>query len=99
MRWLSGTGEPEVSEGQPGDFYLNESNGDIYANENGTWNQKANIQGPQGDRGQRGQTGASGADGATNASELSISSIDGLDASNVQDALEELAAQLTGGEE
>lgn len=66
MRFEFGEEAPEPSLGQPGDVYLNTSNGDFYLNQNGEWNQVANLQGPtgpQGDAGPQGDTGPSGADG------------------------------------
>ncbi|GAK12239.1 hypothetical protein [Geomicrobium sp. JCM 19039] len=85
MRWHDGVGEPDGSLGQPGDMYLNTSNGDVYANENGTWNQVANIQGPAGSDGANGSDGEQGPPGQDGA--------DGQDAEN-QFTLEQRDALL-----
>ena len=66
MRFLSGTTNPTPEIGVPGDVYLNTSSGDLFKNDNGTWNILMNLvgpQGPQGDPGPKGDPGADGADG------------------------------------
>lgn len=63
MRFLSGEGEPTADTGQPGDVYLDTTNGDLYENVNGTWTKVMNLRGPKGEKGDRGDTGAKGADG------------------------------------
>lgn len=65
-RWLSGAGVPAASQGQPGDFYLNRSNGDVFEKTTGTtWTYRTNIVGPQGPQGANGAPGATGPAGAT----------------------------------
>jgi hypothetical protein len=57
--WLNGTGVPASSLGSTGDWYLNDSNGDLYSKTNAvTWTLKANIIGPSG-------SGGSGGTGVT----------------------------------
>lgn len=46
--WLSGTTEPTTTQGKNGDFYLNESNYDIYKKTDGVWNKIGNIKGEKG---------------------------------------------------
>lgn len=45
---FNGAGLPIVSLGTDGDEYLNNSNGDLYFKENGTWVFKLNLKGPAG---------------------------------------------------
>lgn len=47
--WLSGTTEPTTAEGKNGDFYLNESNYDIYKKTDGDWSKIGNIKGDDGE--------------------------------------------------
>lgn len=63
MEFLFGSGAPGESVGQPGDVYMDTDNGDIYKNENATWNKKGNLQGPRGPQGERGPKGEPGEDG------------------------------------
>lgn len=63
MRFISGEGAPTEEVGQPGDIYLNESNGDLYNNVNGTWTLNMNLVGPQGPQGPQGDTGPQGPQG------------------------------------
>ncbi|PAD90588.1 hypothetical protein CHH52_19175 [Shouchella clausii] len=44
-------------------MYLDNDSGDLYLNQNGTWNKQANLKGPQGDRGEVGPTGKEGPEG------------------------------------
>lgn len=46
--WYSGTGEPSSNLGTTGDFYLDTTTYDIYANTYGTWGKIGNIQGNKG---------------------------------------------------
>ena len=64
MRFLSGTTNPTPEIGVPGDVYLNTSSGDLFKNDNGTWNILMNLVGPQGPQGAPGPKGDPGADGA-----------------------------------
>jgi hypothetical protein len=67
--WYSGAGAPSDALGQNGDYYLNDSNGDVYTKLAGTWGAAIdNLTGPQGPAGQDGadgDTGPAGADGKT----------------------------------
>lgn len=78
MRFISGEGAPTEEVGQPGDVYLNESNGDLYNNVNGTWTLSMNLvgpqgpQGPQGEEGPQGPQGPAGADGVDGADGVSV---------------------------
>lgn len=74
MRFYFGTSDP-TDEGQPGDVYLNTDSGDVFKNENGTWNNKGNLQGPQGPQGNDGadgEQGPPGEDGADGADGVSV---------------------------
>lgn len=64
MRFLFGESNPTAEDGQPGDVFLNTNSGDIFSNDNGTWNLQGNLQGPQGEQGPQGPAGADGQDGA-----------------------------------
>src|SRR5699024_3930799 len=64
MRFISGTTDPDGSIGEPGDVYLNTSSGDMFKNDNGTWNLLLNLIGPEGPKGDQGPAGADGTDGA-----------------------------------
>jgi len=63
MRFLFGESDPTESDGQPGDVFLNTNSGDIFSNDNGTWNLQGNLQGPQGIAGAEGEQGPPGNDG------------------------------------
>ena len=63
MRFLFGESDPTESDGQPGDVFLNTNSGDIFSNDNGTWNLQGNLQGPQGSPGGQGPPGEDGSDG------------------------------------
>lgn len=64
MRFLFGETDPTASDGEPGDVFLNTNSGDIFKNENGTWNLQGNLRGPQGERGPEGPQGEQGPAGA-----------------------------------
>ena len=70
MRFLSGVTNPTSDIGVPGDVYLNTTSGDLFRNDNGTWNLLMNLvgpqgpEGPQGEQGPQGPKGDPGADGA-----------------------------------
>src|SRR5690606_12156462 len=57
MRFHFGTGAPDASLGAPGEVYLNTANGEIYVNQNGTWNQPGSLRGPRGPQGPEGDPG------------------------------------------
>lgn len=63
MRFHSGEGAPGTEVGQPGDGYINTSNGDFYLNQNGNWELELNLRGPQGEPGPQGAPGQDGVDG------------------------------------
>ena len=48
MRFLNGVTDPTSDIGVPGDVYLNTTSGDLFRNDNGTWNLLMNLVGPQG---------------------------------------------------
>src|SRR5699024_8766786 len=56
MRFLIGEGAPDETIGQPGDAYLDQSSGDLYKNQNGTWKKEINLKGKQGDKGDPGKS-------------------------------------------
>lgn len=61
--WRSGAGAPAGGLGEDGDYYLNTSNGDIYARVAGSWGLIGNLTGPAGAAGAAGAPGAPGAEG------------------------------------
>ena len=63
MRFLSGVTNPTSDIGVPGDVYLNTTSGDLFRNDNGTWNLLMNLVGPQGPKGDTGPEGDPGAEG------------------------------------
>lgn len=63
MRFLSGVTDPTSDIGAPGDVYLNTTSGDLFRNDNGTWNLLMNLVGPQGSEGPQGIQGDPGVDG------------------------------------
>ncbi|MFA6066887.1 MAG: collagen-like protein [Candidatus Babeliaceae bacterium] len=65
--WYNGAGVPGVGLGVTGDYYLNDSNGDVYVKLISGWASIANILGPQGATGITGATGNTGITGATGA--------------------------------
>ena len=46
--WLDGSGAPDSSLGNDGDFYLDNDTCDVYVKENGAWTVKVNVKGEQG---------------------------------------------------
>lgn len=52
--WRDGTGAPSNSLGLNNDFYLNDSNGDVYKRAGGAYSLVTNIKGPQGAQGPSG---------------------------------------------
>ena len=60
---LNGKANPEASQGNNGDKYVNTETGDIFVKNNGTWEKEGNIKGPKGDKGERGQDGTQGLPG------------------------------------
>jgi hypothetical protein len=61
--WLSSYIVPTNGYGKDGDYYLNTTNGDVYAKASGAWTKVTNIVGPMGAQGLQGLTGATGATG------------------------------------
>jgi hypothetical protein len=59
--WRGGTVAPSNTLGNNGDFYVNESTGDIYQKAGGAWSLTGNIKGPQGPTGAAGATIRDGA--------------------------------------
>lgn len=47
-RWYDGAGAPSGATGSNGDYYLNTSNGDVYAKSGGSWSLVGNVRGPAG---------------------------------------------------
>jgi hypothetical protein len=65
---LFGTGIPNPSQGDEGDFYIQEGLGvvgDVYRKESGLWELKGSLEGPAGPQGIQGPQGPAGIDGAT----------------------------------
>jgi hypothetical protein len=63
--WFSGAGVPSGGLGKVPDWYLNETNGDVYEKTGETtWTLRDNLTGPQGPQGVQGNTGATGPQGA-----------------------------------
>ena len=65
--WFSGSGAPAGALGDDGDFYLDDTTGDLYAKSGGTWSVVDNLTGPQGPQGLQGDPGPAGADGVDGA--------------------------------
>lgn len=63
MRFLNGVTDPTPDIGAPGDVYLNTTSGDLFKNDNGTWNLLMNLVGPQGPKGDTGPEGPQGEQG------------------------------------
>lgn len=62
IAWLTGSGAPNNSHGNDGDFYLDTSNGDYYLKVSGVWGSpEGNLTGPQGPAGPTGPQGPEGA--------------------------------------
>jgi hypothetical protein len=61
--WHRGAGAPDNGLGANGDFYLRESNGDVYFKAAGAWSVSVNIKGPAGDDGAPGADGEQGPQG------------------------------------
>jgi hypothetical protein len=62
---LAGEGPPSSDLGEPGDFYLNLINGDLYGPKDGQgWGEPVNLSGADGEDGADGQDGQDGADGS-----------------------------------
>lgn len=60
MRFLFGETAPTTADGQPGDVYLNTSNGDFYQNQNTEWVKIGTLRGPVGPKGEPGPAGPKG---------------------------------------
>lgn len=71
MEFLFGGSDP-ADEGKSGDVFLNTNSGDIFKNEEGTWNLKGNLQGPQGPSGADGEQGPQGPEGPAGADGISV---------------------------
>jgi hypothetical protein len=63
--WYNGTGAPSVSLGTNGDYYLDDSTGNVYQKSAGAWSIAASIKGPQGIQGIQGIQGPIGPAGTT----------------------------------
>jgi hypothetical protein len=48
IEWLNGSGAPDVSLGEEGDYYLDNDTGDVYFKTGGVWTLVSNIEGPEG---------------------------------------------------
>jgi hypothetical protein len=65
-QWTDGTGSPTGgTPGATGDYYIDNSTGDVYNYDGDTWNQTTNLSGPTGPQGATGVTGPTGPQGAT----------------------------------
>jgi len=63
--WIGGAGAPAGTLGRVGDWYLNQTNGDVYEKTgSSTWTLRTNITGPIGATGAQGPAGATGAPGS-----------------------------------
>jgi hypothetical protein len=65
--WRDGAGAPSSGLGVNGDYYLNDTTGDVYLKASGAYSIVANIKGATGSTGATGGTGAPGATGAAGA--------------------------------
>ncbi|WP_192880427.1 YadA-like family protein [Haemophilus haemolyticus] len=61
---LSGATGPTAKDGKDGDTYIDSTTGDVYKNQNGTWDKIGNIRGPEGKAGDAGPEGPKGENGA-----------------------------------
>lgn len=59
-QWLTGTGEPKKDDGVVGDFYLENSLGNIFQKKQEGWEKQGNLKGFKGDEGDRGPQGDKG---------------------------------------
>jgi len=59
--WTNGPTGPTAGQGNDGDYYLDDSTGDVYNKSSGTWNFISNMEGPTGPSGSNGPTGPTGA--------------------------------------
>ena len=63
-KWYSGTGAPAGGTGVVGDWYLNDTNGDVYEKTGAsTWTLRDNLTGPTGTQGTQGNPGTAGTTG------------------------------------
>jgi len=65
--WRDGTGVPSNSSGSDGDYYLDDSTGNVYRRSGGVYSIVSNIKGAAGATGTAGVAGATGPTGATGA--------------------------------
>jgi hypothetical protein len=70
--WRNGAGVPSNDLGADGDYYLNNTNGDVYLRTATVYAVVANIKGPTGNTGATGATGETGATGAPGPSALNL---------------------------
>ncbi|MGJ8529806.1 hypothetical protein [Maritalea sp.] len=71
VKFSNGSGTPAAGDGENGQQYVNNDNGDLYAKANDAWTIIGNIKGPKGDQGDPGPQGPAGdMSGANNLSEL-----------------------------
>ena len=61
--WYTGSGAPSGGLGVDGDYYLRQSDGDVYLKAAGAWTVVMNLKGPTGATGTTGATGPTGAAG------------------------------------
>lgn len=59
--WLFGSGAPQASAGNNGDFYLDKATYDVYSKASGVWTKQGNIKGANGEEGEDGTNGKDGA--------------------------------------
>lgn len=91
--WRDGAGAPSNGLGSNGDYYLNDSNGDVYFKAAGAYSVVGNIKGATGAAGAAGATGATGATGAAGPSTVSDSV---LRVQDNGDATKQLAFEVSG---
>ena len=60
VKFLGGPSDPTGEIGQSGDVYINTTSGDLFKNNDGSWDLLINLVGPQGERGPKGDKGDKG---------------------------------------
>lgn len=60
VKFLGGPSDPTGEIGQSGDVYINTTSGDLFKNNDGSWDLLINLVGPQGERGPKGDKGEQG---------------------------------------
>ncbi len=63
VKFLGGPSDPTGEIGQSGDMYINTTSGDLFKNNDGSWDLLINLVGPQGEQGPKGDKGDPGEQG------------------------------------